>query len=592
MPNCPVRVASMRAPASRAPFTLTLGALGTALLLLQSTPVKAQTAADLQRIERVQQEEQQRQQRQLEQERVNPRAPTSLQPDPVKRPGPRPQGTCRDIRDIVLKGADSLLNQTKDSLVKPYIGRCLGVNDIERLMGDVTAHYVNAGQITARVYLGRQDLSSGHLELTVVEGVLDKLRIEDGGTHSISTSNVFPGMVGKPLNLRDVEQGLDQINRLSSNNATMSIEPGAQPGQSELVVRNVPSQPWHVNASVDNFGSKSTGRNELATSLSLDNPLGLNDYISLTDRRILDRHDGTRDSTSNSVTYSVPFGWSLLTVGGSYSTYLSTPITAGGLPIRSDGQSSVVYVRGDRVVYRNRDNLVTLSGTVTRKSSGNYLAGQHLDVSSRSLSVLDLDLSLRRPALGGILNLGLGLSQGKDWFGALKDADDLPGYAPRAQFQKERVSASWSRNFAVGARNTIDVSTQFNGQYSSDVLYGSEQMLIGGIYSVRGFDLDTLASDTGWMVRNEVGFKSPVMVRGKEGSWRAYAALDTGRVQGHMADINGERGDHGQLTGGALGVQLRWGPASLDTFVMKPLKRPSDMTQDRSSLRAVLSIAF
>lgn len=572
------------------PFSLTV--LAAALLMTQAPNAQAQSAADLQRIERIQQEEQQRQLRELEQQRERARPPTSLDAGTVQRPATRPEGPCRDIREIKLKGANALLASTRDSLLKPYVGRCLSANDIERLMGDLTAHYVSQGRITARVYLGAQDLSTGTLELTVVEGVLKQLRIEDGGKKSISPGNVFPGVEGKPLNLRDIEQGLDQINRLGSNNATMSIEPGEQPGESILVVRNTPVKAWRVSGSVDNFGSQSTGRNQAGLSASYDNPLGFNDFISVTDRRTLDRHDKRRDSQSNSLTYSIPYGALLFTVGASKSSYFSTLVTPGGVSLPSEGDSTVYYARGDYTVYRDRDNLVTLSGTLTRKSSKNYLASQYLEVSSRSLTVLDIDLALRRPLVGGIMQTSVGLSDGKRWFGALKDPSNAPDWAPQAQFTKVRASASWATYLPVGTR-TVDFSSSWNGQYANDVMYGSEQMLVGGIYSVRGYDKDTLANDRGWVWRNEIGVRSPFELKGTVGSWRPYAALDGGCVYARQTpDVNGYRGDDDCVTGGALGLQLRWGPATLDTFVMKPLKRPDHMNADGTSVRAVVSLAF
>jgi hemolysin activation/secretion protein len=471
-------------------------------------------------------------------------------------------------------------------LVHPYLGRCLNVNDIEQLMEDVTAHYVEDGYIAARVYLGKQDLSSGVLEMTVIEGVLEGLRIEDDGKKSISQPNAFPGMVGKPLNLRDIEQGLDQINRLASNDASMEIEPGKGPGGSVLVMSNEPEKPWHVHAGVDNFGSASTGRNQFSASLTYDNPLGFNDMVSVSDRRTIDRVQGLRDSGSNSVSYTIPFGWTTLATGFSRSTYVST-ISPSGVPSRLHGDSTQTYVRADHVVYRDRSYLLNFSGSLTRKETNNYLGENHLD-SSRVLAVEDYDLSLRTNAGGGILYLGLGFSEGSKLLGGMKDPDALDITQARAQFQKLRYSASWSRQRPLGERS-VDFSTQFNGQYSRDVLYGSEQLLIGGVQSVRGFKDVSLQNDTGWMVRNEVGIRTPMEFAGNAGSWRAYAGLDAGSVRGCQgAGVGGT----GNLIGAALGLQTKIGSVSVDAFVMTPLKHPSTLSPVGTSVHGTVSVSF
>lgn len=55
---------------------------------------------------------------------------------------------------------------------------------------------------------------------------------------------IFPGVKGSVLQLRDIEQGLDQLNRLPSNNATMRIEPGAEAGSSRVLINNVQKRTW------------------------------------------------------------------------------------------------------------------------------------------------------------------------------------------------------------------------------------------------------------------------------------------------------------------------------------------------------------
>ena len=45
-------------------------------------------------------------------------------------------------------------------------------------------------------------------------------------------------MLGEPLNLRDLEQGLDQLNRLRSVDLTADIAPGSQPGASRIILRS------------------------------------------------------------------------------------------------------------------------------------------------------------------------------------------------------------------------------------------------------------------------------------------------------------------------------------------------------------------
>ncbi len=79
-------------------------------------------------------------------------------------------------------------------------------------------------------------------------------------------------MCRAPLGLRDLEQGLDQINRLQSNHAPLDIVPGQAPGSSRIVVSNQAERAFHFGASVDTLGQDSTGENQAGLSTSLGSP--------------------------------------------------------------------------------------------------------------------------------------------------------------------------------------------------------------------------------------------------------------------------------------------------------------------------------
>ncbi|MGG4661824.1 POTRA domain-containing protein [Providencia vermicola] len=71
----------------------------------------------------------------------------------------------------------------------------------------------------------------------------------------------FPHLIGSLLNLRDIEQGIEQLNRSVSAHYTIDIQPGTESGYSRVVIqkqaRNIPlTSPL----SLDNSGNKSTGK--------------------------------------------------------------------------------------------------------------------------------------------------------------------------------------------------------------------------------------------------------------------------------------------------------------------------------------------
>src|SRR3546814_18044191 len=138
---------------------------------------------------------------------------------------------------------------------------CVEVDEIGRLLGEVTKAYIDRGYATTRAYLPEQDLSSGRLRIEVVEGRISRIEVDGSGVF-VPGAFLYPD--GDRLNLRRLEQGLDQINRLSSNNATLDIQPGDRPGERVVVIHNHPTRRIYPTLSADNLGSRSPGRHTLA----------------------------------------------------------------------------------------------------------------------------------------------------------------------------------------------------------------------------------------------------------------------------------------------------------------------------------------
>ena len=544
--------------------------------------VFAQTASDIEaagrQVEILQRLEQERTLRDLEEarsrgERVEGMDTKSLQPKIVV---PDLGVPCREIKVLSVNGAPNLSDSMRTRITEEFTNRCLNVGDIERILAEITRHYIDRGFITTRAYLPPQDLSKGHLEILVIEGVVDKILIQDGDANSVSIGNIFPWVQGGQLNLRDLEQGIDQINRLASNNATLDIQPGAKPGESTVVVRNQPKSPFHLYLSTDNQGSASTGKIQTGATISADNPLGLNDLFTFTHRESTPGDSDRKLSRSDSLSFSVPFGYTTVSTAISRTSYVSMIRVPSGLELVSAGNNKNDSVRIDRVMYRNQSTRASLAASLTAKESKNYLGNQLLSVSSRKLVVLDLDGSMHTGLFGGVLSLDLGYVRGLNALGALDDPGNLPSTLSHAQFAKYKYGIGYTLPLRVFDRDD-SFTSQFAGQKSEDVLYGSEQISIGGVYSVRGFVRNTLAGDDGFYWRNEFSVRQPINVAGETVNGRIYAGYDYGRVWNLAPNI-----PEGSMSGMVVGASAKWKGVSVDLFNTRPLMLPDNMTKESS----------
>jgi len=480
---------------------------------------------------------------------------------------------CRQIGEIRVAGADHLAPELVASKTRPFVGQCLGVGEIEAILSELTRAYIERGLITARAYLPAQDLRSGVLQIQVIEGAIEGYRIEGEGSR-IFAPGVFPAAPGELLNLRDLEQGIDQINRLASNNAQLDIQPGSKPGSSIVVVRNTPTFPLHLLLSYDNQGTRSTGNHGAAASLSFDNPLGLNERFLYSHRKTWSEAEAGHNSQNDAFEFWLPFGYWSLTLSTSRSDYLNALTVPSGAVLRSEGNTETSSIGLDRVLYRDQSMRSSFSMKLTTQEAKNYLERQLLTVSSRKLTFLDFGLRSSSTLFGGMASGQLGYAQGLKNLGALADAADIDRDTPHAQFRKTTLDLSFLRNFSLFGQD-LSWSSQFSGQYALTSLYGSQQMLIGGHGSVRGFVNSSLSGDHGYFWRNELGVPCRLPLFGASIPGRAFVAYDFGSVSSIAAGST-----QGSLSGAALGVSLQWKDLSLEVSASRPLSMPAGVTRE------------
>lgn len=530
------------------------------------------------------------QRQQIEQDRArqlpqrNPFREKTEPPERGPEPAPVPATGCRQYDAITLKGVTLLLLRDQEALVAPYRDRCLSIAQIEALAGSISRFYIEKGYITSRAYLDPGTLDTPNLQLVVIEGILARFELDGDDRRRVPVATLFPGAVGRPLNLRDLEEGVEHLNQLASNNATLDILPGEALGTSVVRIDNRPSAPWHVYTSVDNYGAQNSGRLQGSAGVTLDNLLGLSDMFSATVRRSSPWNGLPYRAQSYSVMHSVPFGYHMFSLGWQGSQYRQSVTLPSGIALAANGESSGFFAKWENLLYRNQDMQLIVGARLRRDASWNYFADQPLAMQSPTLTMLDLDLGLRHRARQGWVTLGLGYSRGLRGLGATRDTDNSE--LPRAQFDLLRASATATLPVFAG-QHTWLLTSALNGQWSGRRLYSPSQILIGGPYTVRGYETTAASGSTGLYLRNDLAYVLQGTLWEAKASLQPYLGLDVGRIWRANSSAHAST----SFLGFTLGVRAAWGPLSLDAAYSRPSPWPRAFPQEKGHLllRATLN---
>ncbi|MFP2240420.1 ShlB/FhaC/HecB family hemolysin secretion/activation protein [Pseudescherichia vulneris] len=543
------------------------------LLLSQTVSAALLSPADRDSIEQQQQQllrQNQQQRDALEQVQPLPKPTTPATPGALK-------GPCFTIQRIVLDGATLIDERQQQKLFAPWQGECLDMARINELTNSISDWYISRGYITSRAFLTEQDLRSGELHLFVLEGRLEKIRMDNAPARELAMT--FPGLEGKILNLRDIEQGMEQINRTRTTPVQIEILPGTQQGWSVVHLTATPEFPLRGAVSFDNSGQKSTGVGQINGSLTGNNLLGLADSWFVSGGRS-SAFSNSKDAQNVAAGVSIPYGYSLLDYSYSWNNYLST-IDNNGYLWRSSGDTETHRVNLSHVLFRNGDIKTGVSVGLSHRINRNYLDDVLLQSSSRKLTSLLFGLNHTQKILGGVATFNPTFSRGMPWFDAQSDGNQN-GDLPKAEFRKWSLNGSYQRPVA----NDLWWLASVYGQWTPDRLYGSERMTIGGESSVRGFKEQSISGDNGAYWRNELNytlFTLPVI-----GQVSTLVALDGGWL--HSDKLDSYAG--GTLWGTAAGLSTanRW--VSTSFTVGLPLVYPDWLGPDHVSVYYRVAVAF
>lgn len=555
-------------------------------------PTPQQVDQIRQQQEQLQRDEQQRREAWLREQDPARRPPGAVGIDvPAAVPAPADDGACFTLQRIELEGAVHLEAQAQAELTQSFIGQCVGLNEIRELMRQITNRYVEMGLVTSRVYIPQQDMSQGLLKLMVLEGKVGAIDLSDAQA-GIDLASAFPGLKGRVLNIRDIEQGLDQINRLGSNSATMELQPSEEPGLTNVVIKNQPRDRVNGGFTVDNYGSPSTGDLRGTLSFSVDNLYGVNDAWFGSVSRNLDAHPSTRLSESFMLGVNYPYGYWNFSASISKSAYVSM-VRTFTQQFRSSGNTETFSLGAQRVLMRGQTSKLTLNTGLAHKDSRNYIEGSLLTSSSPRLTDFNLGLTSVFSAGAGTWTLDTSLNKGLKAFGVKALPDAGTATVPTPTGVRYNAGISYFRPLRLA---TLDAtwSSSLQMQTSPHSLYGSEQMSVGGMHTVRGFDGTSVSGERGAYWRNDVSITfapaaDPQVAR-LFGRLQTYVAIDTGHIDGREGQTTGT------LVGMVIGVRAVGGKIGLDIAYGEPL-RASTSIQARGemegyALYARASIAF
>lgn len=510
------------------------------------------------------------------------------------------------------------------------LGKCMTVTDINAIATRVQNRLIEQGYVTSRIMVGNQNLADGELRLTLIPGKIAQVVVNTADSkvpvYTKQTNRAYPAILdtalttqtGKLLNIRDLETTLLNFKRVPSSDTNFKIAPSHTGlnssadnaintlGFSDILIDYTQHRRLRGSLSIDDSGSKSTGKYQGVATLSVDNLANLNDLFYLSFGRDLGNQinddkdypsDKSKGSKNYGIGYVIPIKSSVLQLTANRYTYHQT-VAGSTQDYIYGGKSSGYNAKLSHLVHRDAHSKshVYIGGYV--KSQESDIDGTIIDVQTRKtagyLFGISHETTFGKQA-NHSLSTDISYKRGTAAFNALPSPEELfdEGSARVGIYQ---LNANLTSKYNPSINNKplpIIHSTTLKAQYATDSLTPDLKMAIGGRYTVRGFDGErSLSADNGILIRQDISFYPSFLNQQKannqnnsqnsQSNHAIYLGLDAGYITNHDKSQNELLlGQH--LAGAAIGIKGQYTPNTnnpylsfnYDIFTSKAISEPT-----------------
>lgn len=483
---------------------------------------------------------------------------------PANTPLPEARGDVgfrARIDRVRFTGAEGLVDdKTLQAVVADALGKSLTYAQLKALAQRVSATLQAQGYLLARAYLPRQDLSDRELEIAIMIG---RLQRGHGGVQVLSreealrsrmTAIADAALPDGPVRNDQLERALLLINDVPGVSAHATLEKGAEPGTSRLLISADTTPDWTGGVSEDNFNNRYTGQWRTSAWTTLNRPLDREDQLGASASH-------SRGSDVLGLNYSIGLSPSGLRANFATS-WLHYDIGGEFKPLDLSGSAGTVSAGLSYPLLRTRKHSLWISVDAGHKRLVDRALGQTLR--ERELDELTTMFSGNvwdNWWGGGYTGVSAGWATGSLRLG--NEADrfaDAVSARTRGHFDKWiwRVE----RTQSLGGVSNWGLYLGANGQIGSKNLDSSEKFLLGGPSGVRGYPVGEASGDSGWLASAELRHDIP-LTAGL--SAQALVFVDRGHVRQHIDPWAGSvmpwTGNQYSLSSAGVGLNLqgaRW----------------------------------
>lgn len=411
-----------------------------------------------------------------------------------------------------------------EDISSQFVGREVGMPDLQQLLDAVNAAYQARGINTARAVLSAQAIDDGVVRVQLIEGRLGELRIV-GEAHAPERFvrrrvSQQPGELVDAQRLRD---DLVYLNRTTDVRARALMQAGKVPGETDIAVELETPSRTGFGVFVDNSGVESTGRERIGVQGQAWGLLGISDLLA-------GSVAWAKGGLEGRIGYSGIVNRRNGRLGLNVSRNQINIIDGAYQDLDITGESTSYGLDFRQPFIANQRWLLQGSAAVARVSSSTDISDERISETDSDMATIALLLAFRGE--GREISLTQAIS---------RVSIDEP-LRDESSFTSAPGSFSWTQRLG---QTGLVTRSHLGWQYaSSDYVPSGNLFQIGGVGTVRGYERGVLGGARGYYANLELH-------RPYRGTHDVYAFVDYGKVEADFPDET-------SILGAGVGFAGQW----------------------------------
>ncbi len=490
------------------------------------------------------------------------------------------------VSSIRITGNTKIDTATLHALVADGEGKEETLNRLQVLAGRITDYYHAHGYPLARAIIPAQRIADGVVTFEVLEAAFGKINLNNHSrvNNGLLQDTLSPMQSGAVIEQSTMDNSLLLLSDIPGISAHATLQPGAQVGTSDLNVVTEPLPMVNGSVGLDNYGNAYTGRVRGSGNLNILNPLHMGDVLSLS------ALSSGSDMNYGRVGYETLLNGLGTRVGASFS---ALHYILGGNLANLDGNGTaeissawlkqpIIRSQNDNLYFQLQyDHLALLDNL----NSSDIHDKRHLDNWTGTANGDWHDAVL----VGAANTWSVGVTDGQVNF---DDPNAQISDAGTTQTQGNFAKLDFSYTRLQGFTSLDSLYVAVSGQLANTNLDISQQLVVGGPYTVRAYDMGVLTGDEGilgtveW--RHDLGGLW-------NGDWQAVAFVDSESVTiNRSLWVGASAAGSNTATLSGAGVGLNWSTQNqwvAKVYVAAPIGADPSQVPNAPSARAWLQIA-